>query len=697
MPCLLFEIGTEELPAFYAMRAIEQLKTLAESLLKEAGMEFSSVSSYGTPRRIVLSVAGLLEKQPDAAKEISGPPKKIAFDANNNPTRALESFLKNQNASISDLKFKSTPKGEFCSLNIFVKGRTTLELLPEVLTKICASLAFPKSMHWIKGSTFSFARPVRHILALLDDKVVDFSAAGLIRAKNTVPGHQFLSGQTVAVPDADIRRYIDLMKSHCVYIDQNERKSIIKDKINSFLAKNGTQFREDDNDLLDEVTFLVEYPNVIECAFDEHFLSVPEAVLVTSMREHQRYFPVWTGAGKLANRFISVINRTDEFADAIREGNQRVLRARLTDAKFFYENDMKIPLKNRVHSLKDVVFLKGMGTYFDKTHRLEHLASFLLKKTVPGNEMEGYVDRAALLCKADLLTEMVGEFPNLQGVMGYEYGIAQDEPPEVCIAIKEHYQPRTQNDQLPQSPAGTVLSLAEKYDNICAVFALGMKPTGSADPYALRRQTIAIISIILQQRLSFSQKEMVGKAISLLPDPYNKKDISAEIFEFIRERLYQICIDKGCPYDIVRGTLSSGFDNILDFYNRLQALSELSQQDWWQSLVAVVERTYNIYKNCRHISGRIDPELLVENEEKEVFDRLNTYRAEIELLVANREYKKACIRYNEVFSKPVHAFFEKVFVNVDDQKVRMNRMFLMKELNELFIRNLADLSAIVAK
>ncbi len=691
MPDLLFEIGTEEIPAGYLPPAIAQAKELLAKGLADAGLACGAITGLGTPRRIVVHAAEVPAKAPDQTVEVTGPKKAAAFDAEGKPTPALAGFMRaNGIADVAQIRTEDSPKGPVVRATVTKPGKKGIEVLSALLPRIVADLDFPKSMRWV-GKEPTFARPIRSLAALLGEEVIPI-VVGRVRAGRVIAGHPFLSPGTFELPKADLALYQALLRERYVIVDPAERRAAIEAAVAKALAPHGARIEEPE--LLDEVTYLVEFPFALECSFDEAFLGVPAPVLESAMTEHQRYFPVRGADGRLKARFITVINRTATQAPMIREGNERVLRARLSDARFFWESDKKKPLETLVPRLSGIRFLGKLGTILDKTGRLRKLAAALAKRV--GVESP-HLDRAAMLAKADLLTEMVGEFPELQGVMGEEYARAQGEPTEVAVAIREHYQPRTVEDALPATPLGAVLSLAEKFDNLAACYGSGLKPTGSQDPYALRRQAIAVVKIILEGKLSLSLRDAAKEALWLFPAELMTNATAADdLMAFFADRIYQMCVDEGKPYDLVRAALATGCDDIADFRRRLDTLVELSKMPLWAGLVEVVERTFNIQKN-QDIAGEVDASLLAEPLEQELWKTWGDFAKTVEQLTLEGKYREASTVYHDAFAKPVHDFFDKVYVNVDDLRVRKNRILLLRRINHLYSKRIADLAQVAQR
>ena len=702
MTDLLFEIGAEEIPAGYIEPALNQMKALFTEQAKKQRLEVHSIYSTGTPRRLTLFVQGLPQKQESVMEEVQGPSAAVAFDKAENPTKAGLGFAKSQGVDIKDLQTKKTPKGEYCFAIKKIEGHGTLHILPDIVTAVIRNISFPKSMKW-KGNGLFFARPIRSLLALFGDRVVPVEING-IKADRFIFGHPFLSGKKIEISEADWELYKKLLKQEHVVVDITERRETLRTKITQLMAPYGATI--DDEELLDEVANLVEYPNAIECSFDEEFLDIPADVIETAMKEHQRYFPIRKKEGKLLNKFIAVLNRNESNADTAIRGNERVLKARLSDARFFWKEDRKTPLIKRVEDLKNLAFLEKLGNYFDRTNRIIKLSKYLSTQLMLPHEEIELVKRAAELCKADLLTQMVGEFPSLQGIMGRGYAEWDGEEKSVAIAIAEHYMPRFATDNIPTSRIGAIVGLADKFDTISSCFALDLIPTGSQDPYSLRRHTYGIIRIIEEHGFALDIKEILYTSLDLLPMFEQKTDshyhpvildkLVPKIKDFFKDRLFQINIERGYRYDLVNAALKAGigFDDIHNFSQRLKVISLISQEKWWPDLVTVVERTFNIGKKANS-SGSVNERILTEPEERKLWDVYKENDEAVRKLIGEKKYEEASRTYCNSFAKPVHAFFDRVFVNVEDENVRSNRLSLMKTINELYSQKIANLSEIV--
>ena len=511
---LLLEIGTEEIPARFMTGALQQLRNVAKSKLTDLRIGYDEIQVVGTPRRLVLVVRGMAETQADMRSENKGPSIKIAFDEHGTPTKAAQGFARGQGVLATELIVKDG----YVYAMVHEIGKTVAELLPEMLTNIIDSLNFPKNMRWADLDR-KFVRPIRWLLALFGSTVIPFTVAE-ITAANLTRGHRFLSKGEFVV--ASVEEYFATLADQFVMVDQEVRRQVIRDQVEKIAISQGGTATIDE-DLLEEVVYLVEYPTALCGRFEAEYLSLPPEAIITPMREHQRYFPVFSNDGKLLPVFITVRNGGAEHLDIVRHGNERVLRARLADAQFFYEEDKKIKLIDRLDKLKTIVFQEGLGTIHDKTLRIEALALKISQAIGGADKLEPVISRCAKLAKADLVTGMVCEFTELQGIMGQEYALLNGESTEVAQGIFEHYLPRFAGDILPESLVGQVLSIADKLDNIVATFSRGLVPTGSQDPYALRRQALGIVNILIDGKHHVSLAGMLYEAMNLLRIDANKQ------------------------------------------------------------------------------------------------------------------------------------------------------------------------------
>jgi len=687
---LLYEIGVEEVPAGYILPALAALQSAFEAGLAAARLSASEVRTTGSPRRLVLFADGIPARQPEQDVVVLGPPAPAAFDAQGKPTKAAIGFARKHGVALEDLQLRDTERGKYCFVVKREAGRAAAELLPGILRDATLQMPFPKTMRWDQ-SPERFARPVRWLLALLDDQVLELELFGL-RAGGESRGHPFLSPGPVRIPRADYRAYLATLRGRQVLADVPERREFILAQLNTALKSHGSRVTH--MGLLDEVTMLVEAPGVVVGRFDEAFLEVPAPILETAMMEHQRYFPVRDQQGRLLPFFLAVSDRGEGGGDAIRAGNERVLRARLADARFFWRQDGQRRLAERVEDLAGVAFLEGLGTYRDKVYRLELLVGTIGPLLGLDEADMTHAKRAARLCKADLVTQMVGEFPSLQGVVGELYARRDAEDETVACAIREHYLPRGADDALPATPVGRVLALAEKLDNLAACFYLGLVPGGSRDPFALRRQAQAVLLIIEANGGYLRVDGLVDLALGLMPA---HKDANAQarahLLDFIRDRLYQICLERGHPHDLVRAVLASGWEDVNDFLLRLEVISKFAKTPDWPRLVEVVERTWNIARSGSP-AEQVEPQRFTEDEERELWHILQANAASLSELLSARRYDAAVCSYLALFAEPVHRFFQKVYVNVEDAAVRANRLALLRDINRLFSERIANLAEI---
>lgn len=685
----LLEIGTEEMPARFIEPALEQLKVLAGSLLKEKRIDFDLIKTVGTPRRMAVYVSGLSGNQQPLVKEVKGPALKVAYNTAGEPTPAALGFARSQGVDISDMVVKPVGPVEYIYASKRKEGRPTGEVLCEICPALITGLHFPKPMRW-GDLDFRFARPIKWLLALCDNEVVDFELAGL-RAGSVTYGHRFLSKGPMRVGNA--QDYFEILSKAFVVVDPVERKKLVWDQVTAVAGVcNGLV--EYDEELLNEITNLVEYPTAFAGKFDHAYLRLPKEVIVTPMREHQRYFPVSDSKGDLLPIFIGVRNGLPEHIDTVRAGNEKVLKARLADAAFFWDEDLKLPLANRILSLKKVVWQESLGTVYDKAERISALACFIGEKLGLGGKAIERVKRSAALSKTDLVTNMVYEFPELQGVMGREYALRSGEEPEVAEGIFEHYLPRFAGDVLPATTVGRILSLADKLDTIVGCFTIGIQPTGSQDPYALRRQALGICNIILDGNYDFSLNEVVAKAQVLYSQKLLKagrKEIIRELEEFFRQRMKTLLGDRGFAYDIVEAVLSAGKDDILGTVKRVEAMDCFRKEPAFNAVITAYNRANNLSRKFEETV--VLPQLFHHSAEKELYEELNRIRQDVSEFVEKKDYSRAFLLV-AALREPVDRFFEAVMVMVEDERIRDNRLALLKNVVAL-VAPLADLSKIV--
>lgn len=661
---VLLEIGTEEMPAHYMPSTLAQVKTLAKTALDEAHIDYEAIDSLGTPRRIALLIKGVAEKQADVSAKHKGPSVKIAYDADGNPTKAATGFARGQKIDVKDLVVEDG----YIYANVTSVGAPTVGLLPDILKGIINGLSFPKSMHW--GSLdYHFVRPIRWIVALFGTDVVPFEIAG-VTSGNVSRGHRFLGTGDFTIPS--MADYKAVTKEHFLIVDPEERKEMILAGLQQLADEKGGTIIMDD-DLLEEVVFLVEYPTALCGTFDEDFLQLPEAAIITPMKDHQRYFPMRDKDGKLMNLFLTVRNGDDYHLEIVQHGNERVLRARLDDAKFFFEEDKKQKLVDRVEKLKKIVFQDGLGTLYDKAKRLEQITVFLNQKLDLNLDDEA-LQRASLLAKTDLATQMVQEFTELQGVMGKEYALIDGEDEDVSEAINEQYQPRFAGDVLPQTTMGKVLGLADKFDTITGMFSQGFIPTGSQDPFALRRQTIGVLNILMDAGWNLNCHEVFAYILHLLDVPADKFDtVMGQLHDYFTLRLKNIFQDKGIDYHIIDCVLGADTLNASEAAKKAQALIDADVMGKTDLLQAFT-RVGNMIKDAEDTT--VDPNLFETEEEKALY-------AADQAMGANVPQKYAVYDYAgvvEVLSEGIPAinnFLDNVLVMHDDEAVKNNRIHLL--------------------
>lgn len=681
---LLFEIGTEEIPAKFMPGILEQLKGLAEKKLQELRVPFASVTVFGTPRRMTFIAEGVEETQASTVVESKGPSLKIAFGPDGAPSKAAQGFARGQGIAVEDLIVRD----EYVYAVKKLTGQAVIDLLPAFLVDIVESLSFPKNMRWADHD-FRFVRPIRWLVALLDDKIIPIEITGVKSGRNTL-GHRFLSKGEVEIASAG--DYEKVLRDHFVIVNQNERRSIIRQQVEELAQKEGG-IAEIDEDLLEEVVYLVEYPTALCGHFDDKFLSLPKETVITPMREHQRYFPVLTADGKLLAKFITVRNGNSEGLDIVAHGNERVLRARLSDAEFFFNEDRKIKLEERLEKLKTVVFQEGLGNIYDKSVRLADIA-MTLKKNLNVKVDEDVLQRTALLSKTDLVTGMVCEFTELQGVMGREYALLDGEKPEVAQGIFEQYLPRFAGDELPKTDIGRLVGIADKLDNIAATFSRGLIPTGSQDPYALRRQAIGIINILVDGNYHLPLLKTMSAVLELLNVPCAKSgELLAQLQEFFVQRVKNMMSDQGIRYDVIDAVLNEkANDDIVDLFVRAKALAEYVETPEAAESIQAFTRVANL---CKKAEGEtiIRENLFVETAEKELYEAICRLQKETIPALVAYNYAEVLKLMNEV-SAPVNKFFDTVMVMDKDENVKNNRLALLVQVKET-ASMVGDLSSIV--
>jgi len=710
MPDFLIEIGCEEIPARMMDGAVRELRERVGALLERERLTPSGeLTGLDTPRRLAVIAPGLPSAQPDVTEQLTGPSVQVAFK-NGQPTPAAHAFAKKVGVDVGKLEKVTTPKGEYLGATVTRKGRTAAEILAETLPKEIAALYWPKNMYWRKRGEV-FVRPVRWLVAILDDQVVPMELFG-IPAGNTSCGHRLLGHETTAI--ARPGAYVDTLRAAKV-LGAAEREQVIRKALDAATRTiPGARWRED-KALLATVVNLTEFPGVILGSFDPEFLALPEEVLVTVMRDHQKYFAVEDASGKLLPHFLAVLNTNPDPEGIIRHGNERVLRARFNDARFFWQTDQKQTLRQRVELLKNVTFQRDLGSYYEKTLRVQRLASWLAE-TVRQSGMAvrpGVVHKAALLAKTDLTTELVKEFTELQGIVGGLYAAVQtldDEmsanvQAEISKAIYDHYKPESVEDDVPRTVEGAVLAIADKADSIAGMFALGLVPSGSKDPFALRRQANGVVKTIAEHKLPFGLSQIMTDARShyqgsAAEKKFSNADYAGSVRGFFRERLEFYLKDvRGHAYDAVNAVLAADADDVVDAAARLEAVSKVRGSADFESISIAFKRMKNILRqaeeNKRRIADHLDQGALAEDAEKELAALIPPTASAVEKLRATHNYEQALLEIAKL-RPAVDTLFDKVMVMVDDENLRANRLALLATLVKEF-STIADFSEIVTE
>lgn len=680
---LLLEIGTEEVPAHVMPGILSQLKENAAKTFEELRIEYKNIKTLGTPRRSALLVEGLAEQQADLSKENRGPAVNIAFDADGNPTKAAQGFARGQGVKPEEL----VTKDGYVYAMVHEKGGQTVDLLGDTLKGLVDGLNFPNNMHWA-DLDYKFIRPLRWLVALYGQDVIDFEVAN-VKSGRTSRGHRFLSEGDFEIANAE--DYVEACRKASIIVDQNERCEMIRQQIAEVAAANGGQ-AEVNEDLLEEVLYLVEYPTALCGKFDEKYLALPAEAVITPMRDHQRYFPVLKD-GQLLPLFITIRNGGKEHLETVQHGNERVLRARLEDAQFFFDEDRKNTLEQHGEKLKTVVFQDGLGTIYDKALRLEVLAGYIADAIGANEQDKKDAVRAAKLAKADLVTGMVTEFTELQGVMGREYALLDGETKAVAQAIDEHYMPRFAGDSQPASVAGRIVSLADKIDTIVGTFSRGLIPTGSQDPFALRRQALGIVNMLKEAQYHISLSQLVAKAMELLKiaDAGQQAKLQNDVADFMKLRLKNVLADAGIRYDVVDAVFVT-VDDIYGVFLRAQAVNEAVKQDMEKTIQAFV-RTGNIARKAEDVQAAVEADILAEQVEKDLYKAYEVAASKVEKEIATRDYAGAIATLSQL-AAPIDAFFDGVMVMDKDEKIKNNRLGLLKLVDNL-ICQVADFSKIV--
>lgn len=688
MKTLLFEIGTEEIPAGYIEPALAALRSLMADRLTEARLDHGDIRTAGTPRRLAVIVADLAERQRSLTSEILGPPRRVAYDADGRPTVPAVKFAEKVGVPVERLRVAATPKGEYLSARVTERGRPAAVCLRTILPAVVAAVPFPKSMRWA-DLTATFARPIVSILALLGTTPVVFEAAG-VRSGRTTFGHRFMAPGRVRIPEP--AAYGEALRTAWVIVDPVERRDAIVAGVDRCAASVGGRVLADD-DLLGVVTNLVEYPAPVVGRFAPEYLEVPREVLITAMREHQKYFAVVDADGRLMPHFVAVNNTPATDMAVVARGHERVLRARLEDARFFFRTDRDTPLETMADKLRSVLFQAQLGSVHDKVERVEQLARGLALRWGGSPDLEPTVGRAARLCKADLVSHMVGEFPKLQGTMGRVYALQQGEPEPVATAIEEHYRPVAAGAELPGTEAGAVLAVADKLDTLCGCFRAGLIPTGAADPYALRRQAIGVLQILRTRAVRIAVAEMIAESLARYGAVDG--DAAAKVGAFLESRLAHLMSEEGLDKDTVAAVLGAGLGDVPSAWHKAEALQRLRAKPDFEPIAAAFKRVVNIIrKSGDSAAGGVRESLLAHPSEAGLLAAHRSVEAAVRDDLAAGGYDQALARV-ATLGAPVDAFFQDVMVMVEDAEVRRNRLALLARVAGLF-DTVADFSKLSA-
>ncbi len=691
---LLFEIGTEEIPAGYVPPALTQLREIATESLTDHRIPFGEIETFGTPRRITLSIKDLKTLQASEETEVVGPPKSIAYDENGEPTRAAIGFAKTQGVELTALRIVETERGEYVAASKLEAGEPTREVLQTLLPEWIEALRFPKTMRWETKSgapqAFArFARPVRWLVALLGDEVVD-CAYGDANAGRTTYGHRSLHPDPITLTSANLDTYTEALRTAGVIVCPNERREVIEKQVRAILKAEG-YLPKLDEELLGTVNYLVENPQPIIGNFSASHLEIPPEVLITAMKKHQRYFPMWKNDSELAPKFITISNGTDGNFDGVQHGNERVLHARLNDAEFFYKEDQKTTLTDKVERLGAVVFHAKLGSLLDKAERLKALANLIGTELQVSETTVAHVERAAWLCKADLTTQMVIEFPSLQGITGRYYAQNSGEPAPVATAIAEHYQPLGADTPLPETEIGAILAIADKLDTIVGYFGIEERPTGSQDPYSLRRHALGTIRILQDRQLPLSLDAIVEKAISLYTVPL-ADDTKISVLNFIKERLRVILLEtQQYAPDLADAVLAIGDIDIINILKRASALAEFRLTPNFEEVYNALNRVLRILPS--DAPEIVDTTLLQDDAEKQLYESITEAAPDFKQCIQERDYTKLLTQL-ATLQPAIDIFFDEVLVMAKEPALRSNRLALLNQIGRN-IYAIADLTKIV--
>ncbi len=685
----LFEIGTEEIPARFMTGALKELKDKAEALFKEERIVYSEIKTYGTPRRLTMYVQDLQEITEGLVEEKKGPSVKVAFDDQGNYTKAAHGFAKGQKIAVEDLVIKKTAGGEYVYAVIEKKGENIRNIFPKLLSDLVLGLEFPKPMRW-GNLDIKFIRPIRWLVSLYGEEIIPVEIEG-IQAGRITQGHRFLGARQVEISDAS--SYFQKLEEEYVIVDQNKRQELIWQQIEELADAEGGVVKPNP-ELLEEINYLVEYPTALCGNFAPSYLELPKEALITVMREHQKYFPVWDKQGSLMPKFITVRNGNSKYLDIVASGNEKVLEARLNDGKFFLEEDMKTSLEERVEQLKSVIFQESLGTMYQKIERNKNLTSYLADILNLSPKAEQNALRAAFLSKADLVSHMVYEFPELQGIMGYYYALHDHEEKDVAIGIREHYQPRFAGDDLPASTVGTVTAIADKMDTIAGCFAAGIRPSGSGDPYGLRRQAQGICLMIVEGSMDINIFDLIDEALDNFTQQglkFDNVEVRESIQEFFKQRLANLLEEKDTGYDVIQCVLESDWSNMKETAAKAQALTKFKDNVHYSELITSYTRAKNLAKNAN--TDQVDENIFKEEAEGKLWQQFSNMQISCKNLWDNEEYIEILEEFSSL--KPyIDDYFENVMVMDKDETVKNNRLATLKNIVD-YLNPFGDLSKLL--
>ena len=694
MEKMLLEIGAEEIPAGYIAPALRAMQTLLTEKLAAARIDHGSVRTFGTPRRLAIEIDAMAPKQRSESKEVMGPPARIGFDDAGQPTVAAQKFAEKAGVPLSRLKRKVTGKGEYLAARKTERGLATRTVLKTILPEVVLAVPFPKSMRWA-DLDITFARPIHTIVALLGEKTVPFTVGNIKSGRNSC-GHIFMAPGKVKLSQASA--YADTLRQAHVVADIEARRKMVVDEVARAASAAGGDVLEDDA-LVDIVTNLVESPIATTGRFETEFLEVPKEVLITAMREHQKYFAVVDAAGQLLPAFVAVNNTRTRDLALVATGHERVLRARLSDAQFFYRADLQVSADERLEKLSRVLFQAELGSMRAKSGRIAALGGYLVDALGGDAALKQQVERAARLCKTDLVSQVVVEFPKLQGVMGRVYAAVAGEPGDVPAAIEEHYRPARSGGVLPATRTGAIVSIADKMDSICGCFSVGLAPTGAADPYALRRQAIGVVQIMRAMNLSLSLRDLIRFGLSQFAEKTADRmpELTTAIYVFFERRIERILTEEGFAKDSVAAVTAVSVDQIPDAWKRVEALDRIRAEADFEPLAVAFKRVVNILKKSERDTSRGAlcrwPRTCLKNRAKRICCRpIKGVKEKVASQVREGEYEVA-LRDIATLKVPVDDFFEGVMVMAQDDAVRVNRLALLERLAGLFT-HIADFSKI---